>query len=306
MVGRHGRKAIGALRVAGGVYDGVQYSFRSVLRSDVQCGRAWMLRPNDQAHLSGLLQALDVTQKPYGGPGPMQRLVRRHAIVASCAAPIDRDGSRAEISFQTSLHCRSTRSGVGWMRLLDGGSAYCSRRYDQHRATCQARPDLSDRRFVSDCVPKRSLNPLQQGVGDWIRHNLLVPVGGEPQIKPTDLSKTVGGCILCFGFVACSCFAIENRTDIGFPALVDSAEHVRLIQQQRVYLHVQTGLLQHLALHTVLLSLIGFDAAARKEPIAAASCMFSLLNQQDMIIADDRSLVACDASHSTFSMHTAP
>lgn len=159
-----------------------------------------------------------------------------------------------------------------------GGAACCSRRYDQHRATCQARSVLSDRRYVSDRIPKRRLYPLQQGVGDWISYNLLVPSCGMPQIKPTDLGKAICGCILCFGFVAWSCLAIQNGTDVCFPALVNPTGHVRLIQQEIVYLYVQTGLLQHLALHTDLLCLIRFDTAARNEPIAAATGMFSLLD----------------------------
>ena len=80
--------------------------------------------------------------------------------------------------------------------------------------------------------------------------------------------------------------------------MVAPTDDVRLIQQQIVYLDVQTGLLQYLALHTVLLGLVRFNTPARKKPITVATCVFSLLEEQDLMIADDCCLIAYGALHS--------
>src|SRR5512139_3884140 len=65
---------------------------------------------------------------------------------------------------------------------------------------------------------------------------------------------------------------------------------------------MQTGLLQHLTLHAALRRLIRFDAATRQEPIAAPTGVFNLLDEQDMMIADNRSLITGHVIHTTSTL----
>jgi hypothetical protein len=66
--------------------------------------------------------------------------------------------------------------------------------------------------------------------------------------------------------------------------LVGSAEHIRVVQRVVADLHMQVGLLAHLALHTRLWRLLAFVPTTRNLPVAATTGLLDVLEQQE----DDR------------------
>jgi hypothetical protein len=62
---------------------------------------------------------------------------------------------------------------------------------------------------------------------------------------------------------------------------------------------MQVGLLAYLTLHACLWRLSAFKPAAGQQPVAAAIAMVTVLEQQDMVIANDRALVANGALQGT-------
>src|ERR1041385_6446944 len=99
-----------------------------------------------------------------------------------------------------------------------------------------------------------------------------------------------------FRFIPGLRFTPDHPAQIGFPALNHAARRRGLIQQEAFDLYLQMRLFPHFTLDTRGFVFARFDSTSWNEPVAATAGMFPLLDQQDLVIAQDGALIPDDTT----------
>jgi predicted kinase len=145
-------------------------------------------------------------------------------------------------------------------------------------------------------IAQGSAHLAQQRHGDRIATNQRVPRCGSAQIEPADLANSGVLRGINLGLDPGSRLAASHVAEVGAQPIVDAARMIGRLEQRSHDHNLQLGLFAHLAPDARLLGFALFAPAARQQPERGPAINVDGLQQQHVILTNNRGLVAHIAS----------